>query len=236
MITHQAALKETRPNTTPFFSEVGLRKFVLASELFIPRPYFICHSTAKRCAKISWLPLQFILRRRQSKLKLKWKISYYICLLRFLAKEGVGKRFFDLFQFQKGIKFHIKVNSSLARVFQKVVGIGFFLIWFEVRFFNFATNKANCDWLILILNMAHFNINNYQNKTINTLIVSALRSQQVQELEDFINITQIFQTAFPRYWILRMFQLRKQYLPCLAILLKRSEYDVANIVKKPINL
>ena len=37
--------------------------------------------------------------------------------------------------------------------------------------------------------MAHFNINNYQNKTINTLIVSALRSQQVQELEDSINIT-----------------------------------------------
>ena len=33
MITHQAALREARPNTAPFFSEVGLRKFVLASEL-----------------------------------------------------------------------------------------------------------------------------------------------------------------------------------------------------------
>ena len=31
--------------------------------------------------------------------------------------------------------------------------------------------------------------NNYQNKTINTQIVSALRSQQVQELENSINIT-----------------------------------------------
>ena len=37
--------------------------------------------------------------------------------------------------------------------------------------------------------MAHFNRKNYQNKTINTLIVSALRIQQVQELEDSIDIT-----------------------------------------------
>ena len=28
-----------RANTTPFFSETGLRKFVLASEMFVPRPY-----------------------------------------------------------------------------------------------------------------------------------------------------------------------------------------------------
>ena len=40
-----------RPNTPPFFSDVGLTKFVLASELFVPRPYFICHLTAKRFAK-----------------------------------------------------------------------------------------------------------------------------------------------------------------------------------------
>ena len=40
--------------------------------------------------------------------------------------------------------------------------------------------------LTVILNMAHL----YQSKTINTLIVSVLRSQQVQvELEDSINIT-----------------------------------------------
>ena len=29
-----------------FFSKVGLRKFVLASKLFVLRPYFICHLTA----------------------------------------------------------------------------------------------------------------------------------------------------------------------------------------------
>ena len=71
----------------------------------------------------------------------------------------------------------------------KVVSIRFFFIWFQVRFFNFGTNKANCDWLIPILSMAHFNRKNYQNKTINTLIVSALRIQQVQELEVSIDIT-----------------------------------------------
>ena len=50
-ITHQTALRETRPNTASFFSDVGLRKFVLASELLVPRPYFIGHLTAKRFAK-----------------------------------------------------------------------------------------------------------------------------------------------------------------------------------------
>ena len=39
------------PNTPPFFSDVDLTKFVLASELFVPRPYFIRHLTAKRFAK-----------------------------------------------------------------------------------------------------------------------------------------------------------------------------------------
>ena len=53
MITHQATLRDARPNTAPFFSKVGLTKLVLASELFIPGPYFISHSTAKKCAKIS---------------------------------------------------------------------------------------------------------------------------------------------------------------------------------------
>ena len=104
--------------------------------------------------------------------------------MQILAKELVGKRFFDLFAFHIDIKFHAKVIGSLARVLQKVLGIGFFFLWFEVRFFNFTINKANYDWLTLILNMAHF----YQNKTINTLIVSALTSQQVQvELKDSIN-------------------------------------------------
>ena len=81
----------------------------------------------------------------------------------------------------------MKVISSLPKVLQKVVDIGLLFIWFEIRFFNFAKNKANCDWLTLILNIAYLN----QNKTINTPIVSALRSQQVQVelLEDSINIT-----------------------------------------------
>ena len=39
------------PNTPPFFSDVDLTKFVLVSELFVPRPYFIRHLTAKRFAK-----------------------------------------------------------------------------------------------------------------------------------------------------------------------------------------
>ena len=125
----------------------------------------------------------------------------------------------------------MKVISSSARVLQKVVGIRFFFIWFEVRFFNFTMNKANCDWLALILNTAHFKQNSYQNKIINTLIVSTLRSQQVQELEDSINITfgilgnisQILDTENVPVM---------QIIPCLAILLKKSGSDIANIVKK----
>ena len=50
-ITHQTALREGRPKTAPFFSDVGLRKLVHASELFVPRPYFIHHLKAKRFAK-----------------------------------------------------------------------------------------------------------------------------------------------------------------------------------------
>ena len=78
-------------------------------------------------------------------------------------------------------------------------------------------NKVNIDWLILHM------VDLYQNKTINTLIVSALRSQQVQvELEDSINIT---------YGILdNIFQILDtenvpvtQITPCLAILLKKKK-------------
>ena len=50
-ITHQTSLREAQPNTAPFFSDVGLTKFVFASQLFVPRPYFIRHLTAKRFAK-----------------------------------------------------------------------------------------------------------------------------------------------------------------------------------------
>ena len=76
--------------------------------------------------------------------------------------------------------------------------------------------------------MAHFK----QNKTINTLIDSALRVQEVQvELEDSINITYgVLDTIF------KMLDTETvpatQIIPCLAILLKKQESDIANIVKK----
>ena len=104
-----------RSNTTPFFSEVGLRKFILASELFVPRPYFIRHLTAKWGAKISWLPLQFLFQRRWSKFELKTKNLNHTRLLSNLAKVGVGKRFFDL------------STSSLARRLQILVDNWVFL-------------------------------------------------------------------------------------------------------------
>ena len=63
-ITHQTVLTEAQPNTGLPSSEVDLSKFVLAIELFLLRPYSKGHLTARRCAKISWLPLQFILWRR----------------------------------------------------------------------------------------------------------------------------------------------------------------------------
>ena len=112
-------LTEVQPNTAPFFSEEGLRKFVFASELFVPRPYFICHLTAKRRVKILWLPIQFPFQRRWSKSELKMK--NYSGLLSNLAKEGVGKRLFNLSSFI-GIKFYVKVNSSLVRSLQIQVG------------------------------------------------------------------------------------------------------------------
>ena len=130
----------------------------------------------------------------------------------------------------------MKVISSLARIVQKVVGIRFFFIWFEARFFNFATNKANCgDWLILILNMAHFNQNNYQNKSINTLIVSALRSQQVQELGDSINITYGILDSISH--ILHTENLAvTQIIPTILLnSSEKSESDIANIIKKTPN-
>ena len=126
----------------------------------------------------------------------------------------------------------MKVISSLARFSQKEVGIRFFFTWSEVRFFKFTTNKMNCDWLTLILNMARSNQSNYQNKTINTQIDSALRSQQVQELEDYINIT---------YGILdNILQILDtenvpvmQIIPCLAILSKKLKMILSTLSKKP---
>ena len=119
----------------------------------------------------------------------------------------------------------MKVISSLARVLQKVVGIRFFFIWFEVRLFNFTMNKAT-----LILNMAHCN----QNKTINILIVSALRSRQVQvELEDSTNITYgILDNIFQ---VLDTENVSYANNTILGNSLKKGESDIANIVKKPHN-
>ena len=82
--------------------------------------------------------------------------------------------------------------------------------------------------------MARSNQNNYENKTITTQIVFVLRSHQVQELEDSINIT---------YGILgTIFQVLDteneavmQIIICLAILSKKSERDIIDIVKKPQN-
>ena len=76
--------------------------------------------------------------------------------------------------------------------------------------------------------MAYFN----QNKTMNTLIVSFLRSQQVQvELEDSINIT---------YGILdNIFEILgtenvpvKKIIPCLAILSKKVKVILLTLSKK----
>ena len=46
-IIHQTVLREAWPNMAWLFSEVGFRKFVLASELFVAWPYFVRHLTAK---------------------------------------------------------------------------------------------------------------------------------------------------------------------------------------------
>ena len=77
--------------------------------------------------------------------------------------------------------------------------------------------------------MACSNQNNYQSKTINTQIVSALGSQQVEELEDSINITYgILENIFQIWENVPVMQI----IPCLAILSKKSECNIANIVKK----
>ena len=114
----QDIFEDYSSNMAPFFSEVGLRKFVLASELFVSRPYFIRHLTAKWDANISWFPLQFPFQRKWSKSELRTKNWNYTHLLSNLAREGVDKRFFNHSSFYIGIKFHVKVNSSLARSLQ----------------------------------------------------------------------------------------------------------------------
>ena len=76
--------------------------------------------------------------------------------------------------------------------------------------------------------MAHFN----QNKHINTLIISVLRSQRVQvELQNSINITygildNIFQVLDAENVPVKQMYNAWQYYR------KNSENDIANIVKK----
>ena len=72
--THQSTLREARPNTASFLLRACLRKFIGARELFGLRPYFQIHSTEKRSAKLSWVPLQIIFSLGCSKLQSKYKI------------------------------------------------------------------------------------------------------------------------------------------------------------------
>ena len=119
----------------------------------------------------------------------------------------------------------MKVISSLATALQKVVVIRFFFIWFKVRFFNFATSKANCDWLALILNMSHFN----QNKTTNTIIGSTLRSHQVHSINTTHGILDIFQILDTENKSVM------QIIPCLAILSKKVKVILPTLSKKTHN-
>ena len=77
---YSSNLREAQPNMALFFSKVSLRKIVLACKLFVLRSYFIDHLTAKRPTKISWLPLQFIIRSGWLKLQSKRKIRNYTSL------------------------------------------------------------------------------------------------------------------------------------------------------------
>ena len=72
--THQTVLREAQPNTTPFFLRAFLIKFIGARELFGPRSYSQIHSTEKRSAKLSWVPLQIIFSLGCSKPQSKYKI------------------------------------------------------------------------------------------------------------------------------------------------------------------
>ena len=109
-ISHQTARREA-----PLFSKVGLRKFVLASELFALRPYFIRHVISKGPAEISSLLPQFIFRSGRLKVQLKMKIWNHTSLFWILVNKGVGKRFFILSSLKICIKFYVKRNSLLAR-------------------------------------------------------------------------------------------------------------------------
>ena len=94
------------PNMTPFFSKAGLRRFVLTKELFVIRPCFIDHLTAKKCAMFSWLSLQVI-----------FGIWYFKLQLASLIVS----------ELENSINLSIKVHSSLARPITRVPGEWVFL-------------------------------------------------------------------------------------------------------------
>ena len=81
--------------------------------------------------------------------------------------------------------------------------------------------------------------NNYQNKTINTQIVSALRSQQVQELENFINITYVIGYG-PLDSIFQIMDTENvtvtQIIPCLAMVSEKMKVILPTLSKKSIIL
>ena len=97
----------------------------------------------------------------------------------------------------------MKIISSLARVIKKVVGIGFFFIWVEVRFFNVATNKANCDWLTSILKMAQA-ITKQNHKYPNSFCLKESAGPGVRKLHKYYLCHRLWSSrqAFPDigYW------------------------------------
>ena len=109
------ANRDAAQHSTPF-SKAGLRKFVIAKELFVPRPCFLRHLTTKSRVMFSWLPLQVIFSIWYFKPQLKTKIWNYIVLLSTLVKEPVCRQFFIVSELEICKKLSIKVNSFLARV------------------------------------------------------------------------------------------------------------------------
>lgn len=156
-INQQTTQTDACPNTTPFFHKIGLRKFVFAEELFVPRPCFILYLTAKRHAMFSWPSLQVIFSGWYFKPRLKTKIWNYIVSVSILVQEPVGKWFFITSRLEICVNLNIKINSSLAGATTRVPGER---IWSKM--FNVA-HKQNEIWLVNIFqNMVHCN----KNKTI----------------------------------------------------------------------
>ena len=75
-ITHQAAVREVRPSTAPFFFRACFRKCIVARELFVRSPYFQQYLTDKRRTKLSSLPLQIIFCLGCGKSQSKYKKQF----------------------------------------------------------------------------------------------------------------------------------------------------------------